>query len=124
MNREFQAVYRMRGANGSFGEPRAFNMIAGGADQVRTALNSSDCQVVSVTELRAVVDWGKPVWDLDEFAAAMSIKGTTLSSKKGDGKIPWSAAVGGVPRHVAMRWIEDTLNAAGKAVLHRMEVAA
>jgi hypothetical protein len=118
MNREFQAVYRLRsGADGAFGEPRAFNMIAVGADQVRAALNSSDCHVVSVTELRAVVDWDKPVWDLDEFAAAMSIKGTTLSSKKGDGKIPWSSAIGGVPRDVAMRWIEDSLNEDGKRVV-------
>jgi hypothetical protein len=67
-----------------------------------------------------VVDWDKPTWDRDEFAAAMSIKGGTLSSKKGDGKIPWSSTVGGVPRRVAMRWIENSLNEAGRKILEEL----
>lgn len=121
MTREFHVVYRLRsGLNGGFGDMKAFNTIAPSEDVVRTALQSADCVILSVVEVRPVVDWEKPVWDLDEFAAAMSIKGGTLSGKKGDGKIPWSSQINGVPRAVAMKWIEETLNDAGKQIAAKL----
>lgn len=119
MNKEFQAVYRLRSGEG-YGEPQTFNMIAHREADVRTALDSSDCKVISVVEVRPIVDWEKPVWSLDEFAAVLSIKGTTLSKNKGDSLIPWSMLVNGVPRRVAMRYIEETLNDAGKRIVREL----
>lgn len=124
MNKEFQAVYRQRIGDGNYSEPRTFKMIAAKENDVHAALNSSDCKVVSVVEIRAIVDWEKPVWDLEEFAAALSIKGATLSKNKGNGLIPWSSVVNGVPRLVALKWIDDTLNEAGKLIVKEMERAA
>lgn len=122
MTREFQVVYRLREALGAdFGDMRALKVESTSENAVRSALASSDCVILSVVEVRPIVDWEKPVWDLDEFAAAMSIKGGTLSGKKGDGKIPWSSAVNGVPRRVALKWIEDTLNEAGKRIVEALE---
>jgi len=129
MKREFQALCRATTRNNGIspvGEPFTVRHICDGGDQFAAMLKAGGLFVMpeSIVEIRAVVDWDKPVWDLDEFAAAMSIKGGTLSAKKGDGKIPWSSAVNGVPRRVAMKWIEDNLNQAGKAIVQQLEVAA
>ena len=112
MNHEFQARYLT-----AAGPIETVNIIAEHAQDVRGELLAAGFVVLGVTEVRAVVDWSKPVWDRDEFAAAMSIKAGTLSSKKGDGTIPWNAAIGGVPRTVALAWFEKQLNDAGKKLL-------
>ena len=112
MNREFQARYRATDA-----PIQVVNIIAESADDVRGELLAAGFTVIGVTQVRAVVDWNKPVWDLDEFAAAMNIKGGTLSGKKGAGTIPWNATIGGVPRTAALAWFEKQLNESGKKLL-------
>lgn len=120
MNREYQAIYRI----GS-GAVQSLNIIAPDEQSVQSALEGAkDILVLGVTEIRAVVDWDKPVWDLEEFAAAMSIRGGTLSGKKANGTIPWSSVVNGVSRRVAMKYIEDTLNPIGKSIAQELDRAA
>jgi hypothetical protein len=112
VNREFQARYRA-----TAGPIETVNIIAESAEDVRGELLAAGYLVLGVTLVRAVVDWQKPVWDLDEFAAAMNIKGGTLSGKKGAGTIPWNATIGGVPRTAALKWFEKNLNEAGEKLL-------
>ena len=116
MNREFHVIYRQPA-----GAAQTVNVISESDLEVKSMFEREGFHIMGITQIRAVVDWEKPVWDLDEFAAAMSIKGGTLSGKKGNGKIPWSSEVGGVPRRVALKWIEGTLNPAGKKVLEDIE---
>lgn len=134
MNREFQVVYQKRsptviceGADIRLGvgtgDLKTLNLIAHDEEEVRLTLETK-FEVVKVTELRAVVDWDKPVWDLDEAAAALGMKGKSLSDRKGDGTIPWSDKFRGVPRRVFLKAIEDSLNAIGKKVVRELEEAA
>lgn len=127
VTREFQVIYRVMEAPNSTvpaSLPQAINLIAEDAEEAKALLVNAHYEVLGVTEIRAVVDWDKPVWNLDEFAAAMGIRGGTLSAKKGDGTIPWSSKVNGVPHRVAMKWIEDSLNPAGKKVLEELQSEA
>ena len=124
MNREYQLIYRLRENGTSYGPLQKLCLVAESEQDVRDAVGSSDLLALDVTEIRPVVDWEKPVWDLEEFAAAMSIKGGTLSKNKGDGLIPWSSVVNGCPRRVALKWIESTLNEAGKSIVRKLEMAA
>jgi hypothetical protein len=116
MMREFQVAYQ---ASPESSPVQTVNLIAESENKVQCKMVEAGFRVISVTQIRAVVDWDKPVWDLDEFAAAMGIKGSYLSAKKGDGTIPWSSKVNGVPSRLAMKWIEGTLNEAGKKLVDR-----
>jgi hypothetical protein len=87
------------------------------------ALPEGEFEILAVTELRAVVDWSKPVWDRTEFAAAIGKAAGTLTNMKGDGLIPWNAKINGVPRDVAMRWIEEHLNEPGKKIVEQLKAA-
>ena len=134
MNHEYQALCRetqqalpdevgMAGAifvhATGFGVPFTVTRIARDKEQFEAELQAAQLEVLGITEVRAVVDWDKPLWSLDEFGAAMNIRGGTLCGNKASGKIPWSTLAKGCPRHVALKWIEDSLNEAGKAILKK-----
>lgn len=124
MIREFQAILRRRTIYPNFGDPFTLNVQMRDEKAVKDALSSDDLVVLSVTEVGAVVDWSKPVWNLDEFAAALGIQPGTLSAKKSDGFIPWSAKYNGVPRDVAMKAIKDSLNQSGRLIAQELARAA
>jgi hypothetical protein len=120
VNREFQVVYRAD-EGGKLGKIETVVLVGKNEDAIRDMLKSGLIQVLGVTLLRPVVDWDKPVWDRDEFAAAMNIKGGTLAQKMGDGKFPWNDTVSGVPSRVAMKWMEKGLNGPGMQILKELE---
>jgi hypothetical protein len=119
MNHEFQVLFRS--GYDVLAPLQALVLVAETSEEIESSLKP-DYKVVSIVKIRPLVDFKKPVWDLDEFAAVMNIKGQTLSGKKGDGKIPWSTAINGVPSRVAMAWIDKTLNEAGKRILSDLMV--
>lgn len=118
MNREFQILYQSR-TPGS--DPRTINVVARNEDTARGWLNTGEFRVLGITELRAVVDWDKPVWSLDEYAEALNLSGNYLTKRKAAGDLPWNDAIKGVPSAVAKRFIAAGLNEAGKKFVEESE---
>lgn len=125
MMSEFQAVYRQR-IGAVFGGPQTCLLIAASEAAVRAMLANDDFAVLSVTPVRAVVDWSKPVFDRDEAAAFIGVKGNTLSQLKGTGQIPGSEVNGRFvyPRQWLERLLAQNANAAGKAIEKELRDAA
>lgn len=125
MLRSFEAVYRETGhpdgiSDGTpvpFGAPQRFVMTAEDEIAVRELLEGQGFAVVKVTELGPVVQFDRPVYNLDEVAALLGILPSSVSNKLGAGEIPWNAKIRGVEREVLMAYIRKNYNPAGKAIL-------
>jgi hypothetical protein len=116
MNREYQVIYQQRTGD-TVSEPKIIRVVAPTEDAAENSVRGDGVSVLSVTELRAVVDWDKPVWGLEEYAAALNLSGNYLCKKKASGEIPWNETLRGVPSKIAKRFIESGMNDAGKKFL-------
>lgn len=120
MKREFQVLYRQRLPDRSeFGPPTVLDgVIARRAEDIKAVLENSGLLVLSVEEVRAVVDWSKPNFDRDEAAAFLCWKPGSLSNNLGGGEIPMSNAGSIIfPRVLLERHVAEKLNPAGKRLL-------
>lgn len=127
MNREFQAVYRHTEPTSvgsrAIGDALSVNVVAESADRAHMALTDAGLAVISIAEIRALVDWSKPVLTRDEFGALLNLKPGTVSSLKTIGKIPWSSfGNGGCPTALAKAFVERHLNSLGKKLLAEIKL--
>jgi hypothetical protein len=131
MNREFQALCQERMPSDCripSGVPFTVRHICAGADEFEAMLLAAGVAVVpgSITEIRAVVDWAKPVFDRDEAAAYIGNKAGTLSQIKGSGEIPFSQVNGRTvyPRRLLEKLLDNNANPAGKTIVKQLEQTA
>ena len=122
MTREYQVIYRHRQPAG-FSAPQTMNfefdgLLAAAETHIRACLTAPEFAVLSVTELRPVVDWQKPYFNLDEAAAVCGVRGGTFSKRKGDGLLPWfDFGNGCVKREVLFAHIDQTANEPARKLL-------
>lgn len=132
MLRSFEAIYRETvlvpcladKTPVAVGQPQRFVMSAVDEAAVREVLEGQGFAVVLVTDLGAVVQFDRPVYNRDETAALLGIKPNTLTHKLGTGEIPWNEKLGGVELAVLREWIRKGYNAAGKTIVRELEQAA
>lgn len=130
MNREYQVVYSCYGTANTMARPlvedgpvQTVNVIAPGPDVPLAQFTEAGFRVIAVNEVRAVVDWGKPNYDLDEAGAYCGMKGVTFSKNKGDGKTPWvNYGRGLVPRAWLDRFLLEHANEPGREIARQLAV--
>lgn len=131
MNREYQVIYRQTEEAVSLGQSNTerlpvgpvltVNVIAAGADIPMAQFTAKGFDVIAVNELRPVVDWNKPNFDLDEAGAYCGSKGVTFSKNKGDGKTPWvNYGRGLVPRAWLDKFLLQHANEAGREIARQL----
>lgn len=130
MTIEFQVLYRHVQNPGTaaavpVGDVLTVLAVADAADQLKAQFEADGFHVLAVNEVRPVVDWSKPNFDRDEAAVFCGVEPITLSTKKGDGEIPFSAfGRGRYPRRLLEKFIENKLNPAGKKLAAQVEAAS
>lgn len=124
MKHEFQVLYQFTENTGLINERptgpvQTVTVIAGSDDLVRAQFTQAGFAVVAVNEIRPVVDWSKPTFDLDEAGAYCGIKGVTFCRNKGDGKTPWiNLGRGFITRELLEAWILAHANEPAKKILN------
>ena len=116
MIQEFQLL--LAGEPGAV--PRTLNRAGHSAVAVKEELLAAGFQVLGEpVPVRAVVDWSKPHFNLEEAAAFLALRtGKTLSATKATGHVPFSTAGGRVTfiRRQLEAYILSGLNPAGQAM--------
>jgi hypothetical protein len=127
MKREFQVIFReMEDAAGDharrpIGPVLTVNVIADGEDLPRSQFTAKGYEVIAVNEVRPVVDWSKPNFDLDEAGAYCNMKGVSFSKFKGDGQTPWvTIGRGLVPRDVLEKWVKQHGNETAREIADKL----
>lgn len=120
MNREYQVIYR---GGQPAGPVLTVNVIAAGQDVPLAQFKAAGFDVIAVNEIRPVIDWSKPNFDLDEAGAYCGMRGVTFSKNKGDGRTPWIGYGRGlIPRAWLDKFLLNHANEAGREIARQLGV--